>query len=158
MNSLPDDGVRLPGPVAELVDGSDLGRKVGQTLVLTAVDRDGWPRQALLSVGEVLSMSGADVRFALYGGSRTTRALIASGKGLLTVVAGEASYKVYVTVRQVDPSGGPLAYFAGSVVAVDEDRVGYAAITSGITYELPDPEPILERWARQIDELRTVAS
>jgi hypothetical protein len=147
---------RLPRAVAALVDGAGLAGKIGPTIVLTAVDGDGWPRQALLSVGEVLSVSGKDVRLALYAGSRTTRALASSGRALLTVAAGEAMYKVCVEVARVG-SGDGLAFFAGRVVAVDGDKVGYARVTSGITYELPDPQPVLQRWARQIDQLRAVA-
>lgn len=155
--NMPKSGERrLPPAVAALVDGTGLAEKIGPTIVLTAVDRDGWPRQALLSVGEVLSVSGADVRLALYAGSRTTQALAGSGRGLLTVVAAGVVYKVGVEVTRVG-SGDGLAYFAGRVAAVDEDRVGYAQITSGITYELPDPPPVRQRWARQIDQLRAVA-
>jgi hypothetical protein len=148
---------RLPPAVAALIDGAGLEGKIGVTIVLTAVDGDGWPRQALLSVGEVLSVSGGDVLLALYNGSRTTRALASSGRALLTVVAAGAAYKVCIEVAQAGSADG-LARFAGRVVAVDEDRVGYARITSGITYELPDPQPVLQRWGRQIDQLRAVAT
>jgi hypothetical protein len=154
--NVPDIGEpRLPPAVASLVDGAGLAGKIGPTIVLTAVDGDGWPRQALLSAGEVLSVSGEDVRLVLYAGSRTTRALASSGRALLTVVAEAAVYKVCVEVTRVGAGDGP-AYFAGRVVAVDEDRVGYARITSGITYELPDPQPVLLRWDRQLDQLRAV--
>lgn len=142
----------LPQAVAELLDGSGLEDKVGLTIVLTAVDDAGWPRQALLSAGEVLGVSGGGVRLALYAGSRTSRALASSGRALLSVVVAGTVYKIGVEVTGAGTADG-LAYFAARVVAVDADRVGYARITSGITYDLPDPQPVLERWHRQIDQL-----
>ncbi|MCV7287633.1 pyridoxamine 5'-phosphate oxidase family protein [Mycolicibacterium wolinskyi] len=147
----------LPQPVADLVNGSDLERKLGLTLQLVTVDEEGWPRLSLLSVGEVLAGPGNDIRLALHIGSRTTAALTHSGKALATVVLGRTHYKIHLALTRMNPDGaGPLAFFAGSVVHVEEDRVGYAELTSGITYRLNEPDDVLARWTRQIDELRSL--
>jgi hypothetical protein len=121
-----------------------------------AAGDDRWPRLALLSVGEVVSMSGVDLRLALYSESRTTAALTQSGRALLNVVLDGASYKIEAEVKRVPEADGSLAYFYGQVTAVDEDWVGYAKITSGVTYELVDGRPVLERWSKQVDRLKRI--
>lgn len=146
--------VRLPPPVAALVDGRDLDRKIGPTISVMAAGEDLWPRLALLSVGEVLSSDGTDLRLALYGGSRTTAALTHSGKALVNVVLDGTIYKIRAEFERVDVTDDPLAYFLGHVDGVDEDRVGYAQITSGLSFELNDRKWALDRWAKQVDRLR----
>ncbi|WP_084356979.1 hypothetical protein [Mycolicibacterium wolinskyi] len=149
---------KLPQPVADLVNGSDLDHKLGHTLQLVTVDDAGWPRLSLLSVGEVLAGPGDDIRLALHTGSRTTAALTHSGKALITVVLGPTHYKIHLALTRMNPDGaGPLAFFSGSVVHVDEDRVRYAELTSGITYRLNEPDDVLARWTRQIDDLRSLS-
>jgi hypothetical protein len=163
VNPQPDTAATLPPPVATLVDGTGLGDKVGQTISILTVGDDGWPRLSLLSVGEVLSTSGADIRLALHAHSGTTAALTASGRAMLHVVCDATVYKIRVRVRRVDPNPAPssgrdveLAFFAGEVCRVDEDRVAYAELTSGITYRLDDAEAVVERWTRQVDRLKVL--
>jgi hypothetical protein len=148
--------VRLPPAVAALVDGTDLAAKVGHTISLIAVDDEGWPRLALLSVGEVVSTTGADLRLALYATSGTTAALTASGRALLNVVLDGTNYKIRAAVRRLSQDAGRLAVFYGTIARVDEDRVGYAEIVSGITYRLADQAAVVERWSEQVDLLRKV--
>ncbi|TDE00663.1 hypothetical protein [Jiangella asiatica] len=157
MNTPPCTDVRLPSPVAALLDGTDLAGRVGHTISLTTAGDDGWPRLALLSVGEVLSVTGTDLRLALYAGSGTTAALAGSGRALLNLVLDGTSYKIRARVRRIDRGGEPLAFFHGHVEAVDEDRVGYAELVSGITYRLADPAAVVERWSWQVQKLREVA-
>lgn len=152
-------GQALPATIVELFDGTGLEHKVGPTALLIATEPDGWPRLALLSVGEVLAASAMEIRLALYPSSGTTHALTASGRALLAVVMDEAAYKIRLQAQRVAaPEGDPLAFFIARVAAVDEDRVGYASITSGITYELLDERPALTRWQQQIAHLREVSS
>ncbi len=146
--------VRLPSAVADLLDGQELERKVGTTILLMAAGHDDWPRLALLSVGEVLSMSGVDLRLALYSGSRTTAALTESGRALLNVVLDGTSYKIEAELERRADNDGNLAYVYGHVTAIEEDWVGYAKITSGVTYELVDRRPVLQRWSKQVERLK----
>jgi hypothetical protein len=46
------------------------------------------------------------------------------------------------------------AYFECGVDEVLVDKVTYAKITSGISFELPDPETVLGRWQQTIDLVR----
>lgn len=150
--------MRLPAPVVGLVDGSDLAGKVGQTISLITTDSEGWPRLALLSVGEVLTTTGTDLRLALHAGSGTTAALTQSGRALLNTVLDATSYRIKGTFSRFGPDDGPLAFFDGVVVSVDEDRAPYAELTSGITYRLYDEKGVVERWTAQVELLRTVTT
>lgn len=152
----PANEVRLPGPVAALVDGTDLAGKVGQTISLVSIDEQGWPRLALLSIGEVYSRSGTDIKLALHAGSGTTAALTGSGRALLNTVLGGVNYRIRVRVQRADRAQSPLAFFVGHIVGVDEDRVAYAELTSGITYSLNDEEAVVTRWSRQLDQLQAL--
>ena len=145
--------VALPAPLMALLDGRALADKVGTTIQLTAVAEDGWPRQALLSVGEVVAVGTDRLRLALYANSRTTRAMATAGRALLTVVVDEVLYKAAVTVTRRAADTSPLAQFDATVVAVDADRVPYARLRHGIEYELLDPVPVLTRWQAQVRQL-----
>jgi hypothetical protein len=144
--------------VAALVDGVDLEGKVGQTISLITVDESGWPRLALLSIGEAYSASGTDIKLALHADSDTTAALTASGRALLNTVLEATNYRIRVQVQRVDREPGPLAFFTGTVLAVDEDRVPYAELTSGITYSLNNEEAVVVRWQRQLAQMQTLNS
>ena len=153
---------QLPDPVLRLLDGNGLADKVGETFLLLASESTMWPRVAMLSAGEVFAPSPAEIRLALYPDSGTTQALKASGKGLLHVVVAPAAYRIRIEITAVGPVAGPdgdgssLAHLTGSVVAVDVDQVGYATITSGITYALPQQGDVVRRWEQQVERLRSL--
>jgi hypothetical protein len=150
--------MRLPDPVANLVDGRGLTSKIGQTISLISIDDQGWPRLALLSIGEVYSSSGTGVMLALHANSGTTAALTSSGRALLNTVIDAVNYRIRIQVERLHSGPGPLAFFKGFVVGVDEDRVPYAQLTSGITYSLNDEEAVVVRWQQQLDEMKGLAS
>jgi hypothetical protein len=157
MNTHHNTDAKLPAPVAALINGLNLSDKVGHTIALIAVDDTGWPRVALVSIGEVFSATGTDIRLALHAGSGTTAALTESRRGLLTTVVDGTHYRIRVRTSRIRlDEADPLAYFDGTVVRVDEDRVPYAELTSGITYRLNDPAAVINRWSRQIDRLRSL--
>lgn len=54
----------------------------------------GWPRLALLGVGEVLAASAAELRIALHENSGTTRALTHTGKARLSLVLDGSAYRI----------------------------------------------------------------
>lgn len=150
----------LPAPVMALLDGRNLEQKVGHTLLLVACEPEGWPRMAMLSVGEVLAVSDQEVRLALYADSGTTRALQASGKALLVTILDRVSYKIRLQGRAVaeDDAEVPAdVQFVCEVRRVDEDRVSYATVEHGIEFTLTDESAVLERWQRSIDRLASLA-
>ncbi|MEE8396769.1 MAG: hypothetical protein V3S29_11985, partial [bacterium] len=149
----------LPRPLLRLLDGEGLADKVGVTFLLTTIESSGWPRMALLGAGEVLAVSPQELRLALWPDSRTAAALTASGRGTLFLVHGGAAYTVRLAARRLAnlPAGdAALACFGGAVVEGEEDRVGYATLTGGISFRLHHPEQVLARWKVVIEALRAI--
>jgi hypothetical protein len=151
---------RLSPGVVGLLDGHDLEARVGLVIQLLTTDESGWPRVALLSVGEVLVLDDSILRLALWPGSRTTANLTRSGQGTLAFVHDHASYSLEVEARRAADLAPPVgrAVFCGRVASVRRDEVPYAVLLSGITFDLPDPAPVLERWRSTIDALRRVTA
>lgn len=149
----------LPDTLVELLDGNDLEHKVGDTFVLTACRRDGWPHVALLSVGEVYAPRPHELRLALYATSRTTGALTEDGRGLMLCVVDESAYKIRFTAERVSEAlteGEANALFFCDVVDVDRDKVGYARLARGIEFELYDPEAVIGHWQRKLTTLKNM--
>jgi hypothetical protein len=146
----------LPATVQLLLDGSDLPSTVGTTILLATTTAEGRPNIAMLSPGEVLARDAGTVLLALHATSRTTRALRASGRGLLHVVADGAAHRISLRVRAVVPPSEPGgdALFVTDVAEALEDRVPYAEVTSGITYRLRDVPEALARWTAKHEQLR----
>jgi flavin reductase (DIM6/NTAB) family NADH-FMN oxidoreductase RutF len=144
----------LPADVVALLDGNDLEARIGLTIELLSAGEDGWPRVALLSAGEVLAVSDETVRLALWPQSHTTENLTRTGKGVLAFVHDGAAYNVRLRAIRSPDLPGPLAAFEGSVAEFRRDEVGYARLTNGITFELPDAPAVVARWRETIEALR----
>jgi hypothetical protein len=151
-------GSQLPAELQSLFDGRDLARKVGETFLLLTTDDDGWPHMAMLSVGELLLVNANELQAALWLHSTATKNLERTGRGLLTVVADGAGYYIRLSARREDDldvgSDGRLARFDLTVEDVQEDRVEYARLTSGVRFELPDPESVVSRWRHTLEALQ----
>lgn len=151
----------LSAGLVGLLDGQRLSDKIGLTIELHTVDESGWPRTALLSVGEVLALSPADLRLALWTGTTSAGNLARTGRATLSLIHEAIAYNVRVLatqapdlhVRKMD-----LAVFDARVVEVRRDEVGYARMTSGITFVLPDEERVTARWRETIEALRVAPS
>jgi hypothetical protein len=152
-------GKALPVNLMDLLAGHDLARHEGLTLLLVTTALDGWPHVAMLSAGEVLATGPREVRLALWPDSGTTANLAHSGRSLLMIVAGAASYYVRLAARGGDDlslSDGPRAFFVATVEEVLEDVVGYAEITSGIRFRLKEPARVLAAWTEAVAAMRSV--
>jgi hypothetical protein len=151
-------GKALPANLVDLLAGNDLTRREGLTLLLVTTAPDGWPHVAMLSAGEVLATGPGEVRLALWPGSGTTSNLAHSGRSLLMIVAGNASYYVRLAARRggdLSLSHGPRAFFVATVDDVLEDVVGYAEITSGIVFRLKEPASVLAAWTEAVAGMRS---
>jgi hypothetical protein len=141
----------------DMLAGDDLRAGSGFTFTLVVTGGDGWPSFALLSVGEVLATDDATVRLALWPGSGTTAALTETGKATMMVIGGDSVWYLHLDARRgpdLVASGMSRAYFECAVDEVLVDKVTYARITSGISFELPDPDAVLGRWQQTIDLVR----
>ena len=100
-------------------------------------------------------------------------------RAALTFVHDEAFYQVQLGVdvlanadasaragagaeaEMAEPPGGGLAQFIASIDAGEMQQVGYARLTSGVTFELSgeasEQHAVLDRWSRQIERLRQAA-
>ncbi len=146
----------MDSEIVELLDGTRLAEKVGQTFELMTVDGDGTPHAALLSAGEVLAVDDRSLRLALWSTSTTTGNLRRNGRGLLTLVSDRTFYAVSFGARpaaDLAVDGKTLARFEAVVDVVHRDEVDYAEVTSGITFRLPEAEAVVNRWERTIAAL-----
>lgn len=143
-------GNSLPESLRAVMSGSDLSEREGHTFQLLTTSRDGWPYQALLSVGEVLAVGPRTIRLALWPNSTATHNLTENGRATLTFILDGASYALRLLAARGSDLAmshyGHLAFFEATVEEVREDRAPYANLVSGVTFELKDREEVLPRW------------
>jgi hypothetical protein len=154
-------GDALPDGVLSLLDGERVARSEGLTLLLVSLAPDGWPHVAMLSAGEVLATGPREVRLALWPGTSTTANLESRGLGLLMVVADGTSYYARLAARRGTDllvTAGRRAFFVATVEEVLQDSVGYAEITSGITFRLNEPEKVVPAWEEAVAAMRSAAA
>ncbi|MDR5736621.1 MULTISPECIES: hypothetical protein [unclassified Caballeronia] len=147
-----------PPELRALFDGTLTGAPHGFTVSLCAVDGAGRIRTALLSAGELLAPDARTLCFGLWPSSRTAQAIASSARATATFVLDEAFYQVQLDTRRVALDGVPLACFVGSIESGEMQRVAYARLTGGITFELEDAGSVRARWREQIEWLTRAAS
>jgi hypothetical protein len=154
-------GQELPESLRQMLDGSDLAGREGLTFLLLTLDEDGWPRMAMLSVGELVAMDSRTLRGALWLHSTSSKNLSRDGRAMLTIVADGNGYYLRLAVRRgadLDLGAeGRLAYFLMEVEDVQEDSTDYATLTSGVTFRLKQPDEVVPRWQHTVDALRAHA-
>lgn len=153
-------GNTLPPALVTLLDGNDLREKASFVLLLLTQDADGYPRPAMLSVGEVLARGPSELRLALYASSSTTANLRRAGKLTLASAHGGRGYYVRASARELavmDPGLAGLTVFAVTVDDVLEDGEAIAEVTSGFTMRLTaDPERTVATWETTMRALRAL--
>ncbi|MFN8202669.1 MAG: hypothetical protein U0S48_08900 [Solirubrobacteraceae bacterium] len=125
------------------------GEHIASLLAVAAPD--GPPSVALLSRGEVLTLSETALRLALHANSGTATNLARTNAAtLLRVEPGSVETLVLRTV----PLGGAvldgteLVLFEAAIVTRRHHAVTYATVTSGIAFTLHDEQGVLDRWQR----------
>jgi hypothetical protein len=150
-------GNTLPPALVALLDGNDLAEKASVVLLVATPDADGYPRPAMLSVGEALARGPNELRLALYDSSSTTANLRRTGKLTLASAHGGKGYYVRASAREMavmDPDLAGLAVFDAIVQDVLEDGEAIAEVTTGFTMRLTaEPERTLAMWATTIRAL-----
>jgi hypothetical protein len=150
-------GNTLPPALVALLDGNDLAEKASVVLLVATPDADGYPRPAMLSVGEALARGTNELRLALYDSSSTTANLRRTGKLTLASAHGGKGYYVRASAREMavmDPDLAGLAVFDAIVQDVLEDGEAIAEVTTGFTMRLTaEPERTLAMWATTIRAL-----
>lgn len=159
-----------PAAARALLDGSSLADKGGFTASLLTVDANGHLRTSLLGVGEMLAPDSRTLCVALWPQSRAARALAERGRAAVSFVCEDAFYQVQLQFAPLpdldkededndNDAPNDLARFIGSIDTGDAQRVRYARLTSGISFELEgDRETVLDRWEQQIEHLKKAAA
>lgn len=147
----------LPAAVLEHLSGDDLPAAVGFTVLLLTTTPDGWPHQAMLSLGEILIANPGTVRLGLWANSTATKNLTSQERATLSFVADARSYSIRVRARLIEnvviEGAGPRACFAASVERVGVDTAPYATLESGVRYRLSAPAETLALWRRTRETL-----
>jgi hypothetical protein len=146
----------LPAAVAHYLDGANLLEKT-QALRLSTIDAEGWPHAALLSAGDMLAIPSGHIRFVLFPQSGTVANLARDGRFTLTLSLDGGMSELRMHARRLNHSSKevPLAFFEAEIEAVRRHVAFYAAVASGLTFSLHEPDAVLPRWKRQIEALRT---
>jgi hypothetical protein len=151
-----------PAAARALFDGSSLTSKTGFTASLLTIDANGHVRTSLLGVGELYAPDSRTLCVALWPASRAAAVLAKSGRATLTFVFDDAFYQVqlrFEALQQTADDGSGLVYFSGSIDTGEMQRVRYARLTGGITFELQEGgEAVLDRWEQQIEHLKQAAA
>lgn len=148
----------VPADVARYLDGTDLLAKT-QALRLSTIDAAGWPHASLLSAGDMLVLPSGRIRFVIFPQSATTANLARDGRLTLTLSIDGGMCEMRLRARRLAPTSPdvPLAFFEAEVETARRHVAPYAAVTSGITFALHEPQAVLPRWQRQIAALRAAA-
>ena len=148
----------FPPALASELQGAVPVDETGTAFSLVTVDADGWPREAQLSVGEVLLRPDGSLRLCTWPGSRTTGNLRRDGRALLVAMAAGSAWQVRLRASERPaPAGAPdLAYFAAEAESVEEQRAKYATVERGTSFRLHDPAGVRARWAAQLAALRSI--
>lgn len=159
-------GNTLPDALWGLLSGQDLAARMGQAILITTTDAEGWPHPALLSYGEVVAVDRRRLRLAVYRTSRTSGNLRRNGKLTLCLIgAGMAYYVKTIAGEPQDPMKGfaDLARFEVTVETVladqaREDLEPGARLTGGITFDPGrPPQEALRGWQAMVEGLRREA-
>ncbi len=136
------------------VDAAMHGSTRGFTASLACTDDAGRICTALLSAGELLAPDVHTLCFALWPSSRTARAIETAKRATLGFVANDAFHQVQLDVHRAMLEDAPLACFVAMIASGEAQRVGYARLTSGITFELAGDASVQLRWRAQIEWLK----
>jgi hypothetical protein len=154
-----------PAAPRALFDGTSLASKIGFTaslLTTDTTDTNSHVRTSLLGVGELYAPDARTLCLALWPQSRAASVLTRSGRGALTFVCEEGFYQVQLRFEALQPVAGTtngLACFIGSIDTGETQRVPYARLTAGITFELEEGgAAVLDRWEQQIEHLKQAAA
>lgn len=145
----------VPAALARYLDGTDLLAKT-QALRLSTIDAKGWPHASVLSAGDMVIMPSGRIRFALFAESGKASNLARDGRLTLTISMDGGMCEIRLKARALATTADEtsLAFFEAEPVMTRIHVAPYAAVVSGITFALHEPQAVLPRWQHQIAALR----
>jgi hypothetical protein len=141
----------------EWFNGENLEQKQHEAMQLLTVSEDGWPHQAMISMGEVIAVTPNLMRLALWPGTQTSMNMSRTGKATLIAVYQQSLLSIRLDVNLLPAlmeAVHPRDRFEAQVLNIRVDHAPYAEITSGITFQLKDEYGAITRWGETIEELR----
>lgn len=146
----------LPDALLRYLDGADLLHKT-QALRVSTVDAVGWPHAALLSAGDALAVPPQRLRFVVFAQSATAANLARDSRVTLTLSLDRGMCELRMHARRLKNNGADaaLAAFEAHVDDVRLHVAPYADVTTGITFQLHEPEAVRQRWERQLAALKS---
>ncbi|KOY13369.1 hypothetical protein [Paenibacillus xylanivorans] len=138
-------------------NGENLEQKQHEAMQLLTVSEDGWPHQAMVSMGEVIAVTPNLMRLALWSGTQTSMNMSRTGKATLIAVYQQSLLSIRLDVTLLPAlmeAVHPRDRFEAQVINIRVDHAPYAEITSGITFQLKDESGAITRWGETIEELR----
>jgi hypothetical protein len=147
---------KLSERLIEFLNGKDLESKQHEAMMLLTVTEDGWPHNAMISVGEVIALDEQSFRLSLWQNTTTTLNILRTGKATLVVVYDGIVYYMRLALERLEDlqnAKHPLQRFTAAIISYREDMAKYADITSGIQIQLKDPDSVLKRWKETLEEL-----
>ncbi len=145
----------LPPQVAEYLDGTNLLAKT-QALRISTVDAEGWPHASLLSAGDMLAMPSGGIRFLVFAQSVTAANLMRDSRITVTLSLDGGMCELRMKCRRLADASPDvmLAGFEAELVEVRMHKAPYATVSGGVTFVLHEPQRVLQRWNKQVEELR----
>ena len=149
-------GSLLPPSLVALLSDDTFADHAGDdaadlTILVLSMSPEGWPHLAMVSLGEILAVNPRAIRLALWPTSTATKNVWRERRTTLALVHAGAAYSFRCAARRgsdlvLPDGGGQLACFGLRVDDVVEDVAPYAVLSSGVTYQLNDPEGTAQRW------------
>jgi Pyridoxamine 5'-phosphate oxidase len=155
----PIDAKEIPSAIRSFLDGNDLPSKPMNAIRLSTVNEEGWAHASLLSVGEVLALPNAKIRFAISPRSSTTANLLRDGRLTMVIPFEKGVCEMRLRSQQINNQeieGVPLTFFEAQVESIRHLVSAYADILSGETFSLHEPHAVFARWDKQIAALRSL--
>lgn len=154
----PIDPKEIPSALFSFLDGNDLPSKPMNAIRLSTVNEEGWAHASLLSVGEVLALPNAKIRFAISGRSSTTANLLRDGRLTMVIPFEKGVCEMRMRSQQIDKEieGVTLTFFEARIESIRHLVSAYADVVSGETFSLHEPQAVFARWDKQIAALRSL--
>jgi hypothetical protein len=136
-------GTKLPEDLYQRLSGNNLKAYSNTAILVSTVDKGGWPHPAILSYFEVIAKDHANVRLAIYRDSTTVANICRNSKLTMLVIDERIAYYVKGMAEQIafqmscSPFNSKLNLHIEQVLSdeANEEFEPGAYITTGIRYE-----------------------
>ncbi|WP_054707793.1 hypothetical protein [Bacillus sp. JCM 19041] len=144
---------QLPKEVVRFLDGEQLLQKQHDAMHFITVGESGYPYKAMLSIGEVLCIDPDKLRIGLWPQTTTAKNAVRTQKATLLLVLAPLAYDIQLELESFEQRQDMIIIDA-VVKQVKVDQAPYAHLTSGVRYQLNDPEASIMNWIEKLTLLK----